>query len=40
MKGGKLFFDMNNNPNKKFGKEESAYPFSLSKYNGLVNSNY
>ncbi len=35
-KGGKLFFDMDKNPNKKFGKDESAYPFSLSKYNGLV----
>lgn len=35
-KGGRLLFDMNNNPNKKWGREESAYPFSLSQVNGLV----
>ncbi len=36
MKGGRLFFDMNNNANKKWGREEESYPFSLSQINGLV----
>ncbi len=34
--GGKLKFEMDKNPNKKFGRDESAYPFSLSKFNSLV----
>lgn len=32
VKGGRLRFEMKNNPNKRFGRDESAAPFSMSDF--------